>query len=1274
MKKQTVMWTALPSGISGERLRLSVLVSPRLQTNEGLPRPSLAQFPDFLDWPARAVSFSVAFDGGPTLPAVTVSAPPSSAEWGALFGPSTYVRPYAFPPLHERSVRSFPAANVMAYIKEKYTSFAAANPTDHPHTKDLAQIVRDIGRIGKGFDNVAGPPLDMPTYQEKAAPPGPVNPRRDFQQLREFYTWPKQRQIVPVAVPEIDFHQMVALMGDYPEVMRRVGLIYDLEVELTGTVPPTGTLSVVPTWSALTVGSTAMMPRTAYVIADGAFRAAPRPGSNELENGRLRLGEPEHYSVIQVDVDGAGLKFQDFAQGLLRAQSTRSADTPEQYSVPAMRSHGLSLVRTGRAWNLVQALAEGKARNDTAEGGGAVTLYAEDLTRGYRIDVWDDRTARWHSLCKRVGTYQYEQTGDSFTHEDEGIITMGVTSAADGSSSDLSLHESLLRWEGWSLAAPRPGRVISPQDEVATTTPSTPTEFKLQVSFTAAKGSLPRLRFGTGYRLRARAVDLAGNSAPLTEDDATDANTDTALVRYGRFEPVSSPTMVLRQGVTPGESLERLVIRSNYDAPASGDNDRHIAPPRVAQLTAETHGMFDRPTGLDKTAYAAITARDGGFAPEGLHPEAQLALPYLPDPVARGAALLGLPGAPAATPTQVDFRSAVWPEREPFRLRIAEGSGAPDWNAGARVLTVFLPKAEIAKVRLSSYLGAADLTQMGLWGWLAEAGLPAAKIAALKQLAVQGRHWMLTPYRTLTLVHAVQQPLYEPKFTSLASVRSLGQTFTTLTDKLHVHGKSTIKVGVTARWQEPVDALSDSEWKYISGKADAFEVPVVWGDPHVDISHKQEFGDTKYRMVEYSATATTRFAEYFQTPATATVTVSGGSSASLGATRLVEKSEKVTDLAGTVEYEREKDYVMDYAAGAISRAPSSAIPDGASVKVVFAHYPGPLTRESAAPVTVDVLNSARPASPKVLYIVPTWGWQRESFDDGLVVKRQGGGLRIYMERPWFSSGDGELLGAVLWPGPKPSLIKFPSKVPPDALKPYITQWGLDPLWLTLGSPPALPALAHFKSAVDKATGLTLEEVPGAQFHVAGHAVGYDKGRKLWYCDMELDTGHTYYPFVRLALVRYQPKSVPGAHLSRVVLADFAQVAPDRVATITMDPDDPKLLQVMLCGPGYKESSAAKAPGEVEVTVETKRPDVEGDLGWIPVPGSTFPLTVADSAKPDITWIGRVQLPEARGAKPYRLVIKEYERFRVDGSGGAITGIAFLPKTERRLVFAATVEL
>jgi len=48
-QKQTIIWTALPNGTANGQLNLSVFVSPRLETNEGLPRPALSQFADFMN-------------------------------------------------------------------------------------------------------------------------------------------------------------------------------------------------------------------------------------------------------------------------------------------------------------------------------------------------------------------------------------------------------------------------------------------------------------------------------------------------------------------------------------------------------------------------------------------------------------------------------------------------------------------------------------------------------------------------------------------------------------------------------------------------------------------------------------------------------------------------------------------------------------------------------------------------------------------------------------------------------------------------------------------------------------------------------------------------------------------------------------------------------------------------------------------------------------------------------------------------------------------------
>src|SRR5690606_9879361 len=87
----------------------------------------------------------------------------------------------------------------------------------------------------------------------------------------------------------------------------------------------------------------------------------------------------------------------------------------------------------------------------------------------------------------------------------------------------------------------------------------------LVATYAVTPKTLPRLRFGRTYRVRARAVDLAGNSLAL--DEVTTAQSRaTGRTIYRRFEPVSPPTLVHRRPVTEGEWIEHLVIRSDFDA------------------------------------------------------------------------------------------------------------------------------------------------------------------------------------------------------------------------------------------------------------------------------------------------------------------------------------------------------------------------------------------------------------------------------------------------------------------------------------------------------------------------------------------------------------------------------------------------------------------------------------------------------------------------------------------------------------------------------------
>ena len=115
----------------------------------------------------------------------------------------------------------------------------------------------------------------------------------------------------------------------------------------------------------------------------------------------------------------------------------------------------------------------GRRHEDThTDDEAPADLFAEDVNRGYRLDVEDQKQpGRWLSLHHRVGDYLLQQDGRSrrsTTPESSparrGLREGRVDRAVPGKEEDQYLHEAMFGWEGWSLAAKRPGQAITNTD------------------------------------------------------------------------------------------------------------------------------------------------------------------------------------------------------------------------------------------------------------------------------------------------------------------------------------------------------------------------------------------------------------------------------------------------------------------------------------------------------------------------------------------------------------------------------------------------------------------------------------------------------------------------------------------------------------------------------------------------------------------------------------------------------------------------------------------
>ena len=348
---------------------------------------------------------------------------------------------------------------------------------------------------------------------------------------------------------EVDFHQMLSALGDFPRLLRRLGLVFDLEVPADA-LPRTPSelalrkVRVVPAWTS-SFPPADYSPWTVYLYAalnDQDF-LSPVSRSGEMSAGLWTANNTAQ--VVQVDVDGAALKTLNLASTLARITlggQARAIDAPQTDSVPTLRTGGVSIVRDGNAAHLNATFNRSRQVNDMLESAPPqlADLYAEDLVRGYRLDVLEGRTGQWRSLHERVGTYATPNVPAPFrasptkASRSPSVTTPVQNPAAPADpSAALYAHESLFTWDGWSLSAPRPGKSISrspraptpddPETQPSRVENSAMTRLGLETSFKVQDGTLPRLSFGHSYRLRVRVVDLAGNSPTRRGDGARDA-------------------------------------------------------------------------------------------------------------------------------------------------------------------------------------------------------------------------------------------------------------------------------------------------------------------------------------------------------------------------------------------------------------------------------------------------------------------------------------------------------------------------------------------------------------------------------------------------------------------------------------------------------------------------------------------------------------------------------------------------------------------------------
>lgn len=1515
---------ALPHSCAADaKFHVSLFVSPKLTPDA--PLDELRSFSLFPHWGAlvkQKVTVELFDQAGPieTTPLLAGVKP---KVWDSAFPPDTPVKGQPVPKWEQRRWRTFDARTVHDLGKAVHLATMYASPTappapsEHPlagplaeisgryyRTKHVAELSRrrvyDESLVTEDLDKLVESSQDPAVISRLISEEQPWLRRMalELHRARRFYERPEEQRAYrdrpkagasspPVKRPEPEFHERCATAGDHPTLLRRLGLVIDLKVSDPERLRSSQWLS-----AAIIVdgdrGPCRLTRTQCRAVGDALVTVAETP---DWVNGLARLGDEERFALLDLEADGTAIKLERFLWTLPRLQEIQDQNAPTNAATPALRSNGLTVVRVGQAQDTLERIGRQHDLEQALGQGQQPTLSTEDVTRGLRIEVWDDTAKRWASLHSRLTTISVVGAGKVLdSAPEEGFIQGTAATESEAADSPIHVHEAIFGWEGWSLSAPRPGRRVRHESgkeivEDAPTTIPDPVHPILVVNH-VRPGTLPRLRFGRSYAMRAWVVDLAGNSrphelnpppgpaaavaaalgpllGPTTSFDASSrlpvelravtnaalearrlvepppappplpfssdeheaivrsrlgtrikarkpiaqvpfdrhaavataiaaavgdrgqpfvadsaARTPDALTsvvashlaiapgpRRGeavkqaletitpqrpflRWDPVPSPAIVPLRRYTEGESLRVLVVRSGvtqdadtleitvtppheYAAPLAAlgyleRSERHLAPPKTSQAQAELHGMFDEAIGsadpADQQRLLGVALLENGsfldldiadvhnpparLAQPGVRLETQpgtpqaepvtlpllgpddppapgksdhlppgqyvvhdtpdLILPYLPDPLARGLSFVfeeaGLDRAlpfPFGTEGMTATYHGAWPEIQPFRLVL--GGGELSGKVSGRAIGISLPPADVQRFRLASSLQRHDLDLFGPWRSLPQAVRDNTDVA---EAAADGWLWTLTPFEDVTLVHAVPRPLEAPRPTKLLPMRTEGSTRVTLTGAVDLDGPSTERLSAEARWTDPIDDLTLPIWEERPTTGHAFTSPVLAFEdlailgpveldgslPEVGPLHlhaaNHELGDTKHRVIDYRFRASTRFPEYFH-----------------------------PDL--------------------LSPDPNIKDDDGRSVI-------GPT-------VSVSIPSSARPAAPIVHSVIPLFRWSDGTEPEEPFARRHGrrAGLRLFLERPWFSSGADELLGILLAPGGDDT---FGQQVPDKSGFPFVSKWGGDPAWLSAPVEPRPLALVQLDNLlrtiglddrpepgrpVTPPKQLPLASLPGQPaVTVVGYRPQYNQERKLWYVDIALDPGPTFWPFVRLAVSRYQPDSIDGCHLSPPIRCEYTQLTPERTTSVSRTDD--RHVRVVVSGPigvrtppgrGHTSNpdlfaESVSANRQVVAKLQRRDPAIDTDLGWETVAVAELVIRGRGRNEYEAAWVGELDagtvIPLRRpGDNPrWRVAVEEWERLPGDppSPADAPPGAVVLPIWERRLIYADEVLL
>lgn len=331
---------------------------------------------------------------------------------------------------------------------------------------------------------------------------------------------------------------------------------------------------------------------------------------------------------------------------------------------------------------------------------------------------------------------------------------------------------------------------------------------------------------------------------------------------------------------------------------------------------------------------------------------------------------------------------------------------------------------------------------------------------------------------------------------------------------------------------------------------------------------------------------------------------------------------------------------------------------------------------------VEVPATQRPDPPIVTDTRPIFRW---AADRDTNWARQGDGYhcqirrvcgtRVWLARPWFSSGQDEKLAVLLPHNMRPRAAEA------GAYLKTVSRWGSDPVFeneldqslgnLTLerflaadpASPQGIPVLAGGRTMgglpmSQSSEGLADGSTPPVLVGLAVHEPKFHFTSQEWFVDIIVKVDR-YTPFLWLTIARYQPYALKECSLSEPVSIPCQQILPERVLDVHVTPGDSLVVRCRLTGvfpPLENRVVRAKLQRFNRDMYPAATQSGLDPLGWEDVPSiaglTEEPVEFFFAASPGNRnqWTGDFDIPlselatrDATGAMwPHRLYVEECE--------------------------------